>query len=392
MSVGPALAAVAGIGCVCGTGTSLNLTLDGLEAHPPRPAPPRRLPEISSTHPVFEVTLPGAPETGLFAEHGLAMLWRSVLQALRQAGLSPEDMAGKRVGVCIGSSVGFATDCFPLYRAWKQGHKPPPEGLSNFQRSNYALALHERLRLTGPCQLVANACASGTDAIGIGAQWIASGACDMVLAGGAEALSLVSYAGFIRLMITSNSPCRPFDRARDGLNLGEGAAVLLLCADAASSRTAGRILGYGAASDAYHLTAPHPEGRGLKKAFATALGQANLSPRDMAFVCVHGTGTPENDKVEGKVLRELFPGTAFLATKGATGHALGSAGAVEAAITLGFLNRGRIPASPGFREPDPQIGVCPTERPKRLTGRVAASDSLAFGGCNAVLILEGARA
>jgi len=318
------------------------------------------------------------------------MLLESARQALCAAGLSPEDVGGKRVGVCIGSSVGFAVDCVPLYRIWKQGRTIPPESLERFQRSNYALALKKRLNLTGPCQLVANACASGTDAIGLGAQWVASGLCDMVLAGGAEVLSLVGYVGFLRLMIASSRPCRPFDRLRDGLNIGEGAAVMLLEAKGTPRKAKGRILGYGAASDAYHPTAPHPEGRGLKQSFETALNQAGVNARDMAFVSVHGTGTRENDKVEGNVLREMFPGVALLATKGATGHALGGVGAIEAAMTLGFLARGRIPASPGFLEPDPQIGVCPTTSAQRLTGRIAASDSLGFGGCNAVLILEGA--
>jgi len=340
---------------------------------------------------VFEVTLPRKPEKDLPGEPGLAMLFESALQALGAAGLRAGDVAGKRVGVCIGSSVGFAVDCFPLYRAWKQGRQFPPGLLENFRRSNYALALKERLKLEGPCQLVANACASGTDAIGLGAHWIASGLCDMVLAGGAEALSFISYVGFIRLMIADDKPCRPFDRARNGLNLGEGASVMLLESGRTSRKALGRVIGYGAASDAWHLTAPHPDGRGLRRAFAAALRAANLTGRDVAFINVHGTGTRENDKVESAVLRDMFPGARLLATKGATGHALGAAGAIEAAITLGCLNRGVIPASPGFVVPDPELGVSATVRAEKVEGGVAASDSLAFGGCNSVLLLEGAE-
>lgn len=340
---------------------------------------------------MFEVICDPAhdPSDDLYKDHGLVLLLESALQALANAGLTPEDLIGKRVGVCIGSSVGFSINYFPLYQAWKRGETVPSRLLNLFRRSNYALALKERLGLAGPCQLVANACASGTDAIGIGASWIASGLCDLVLAGGAESLSFISYYGFIRLMIADTEPCRPFDRTRKGLNLGEGAAVLLLESARSSRMALGYVLGYGTASDAYHPTAPHPEGRGLKRAFTTAMQRAGASPSDVTFINVHGTGTRDNDKVESLVLREMFPDISILATKGATGHALGAAGAIEAAITLGCLMRGIIPASPGFLDPDPQLGVSPTVRAVELKSPIAVSDSLAFGGCNSALVLKG---
>jgi 3-oxoacyl-[acyl-carrier-protein] synthase-1/3-oxoacyl-[acyl-carrier-protein] synthase II len=296
------------------------------------------------------------------------------------------------MGVCIGSSVGFSVNYFPAFKAWKLGEAVPEGFLETFRRSNYALALRERLGLHGPCQLTSNACASGTDAIGIGASWIASGLCDAVLTGGAEAMSFISYLGFIRLMITDSGPCRPFDKKRNGLNLGEGAAVLILERPGSGRRALGHVLGYGLACDAHHPTAPHPEGRGLKSAFTTALKQANLTPGSVAFVNAHGTGTRDNDKVESAVLREMLPGVPVLATKGATGHTLGAAGAVEAAITLGCLNRGRIPASHGFTTPDPELGLTPTTVSACVSGRVAVSNSLAFGGSNSVLVLGGSGA
>ncbi|EHJ48847.1 Beta-ketoacyl-acyl-carrier-protein synthase I [Solidesulfovibrio carbinoliphilus subsp. oakridgensis] len=383
----PALAAVTGIGCVCAAGDCLEAVLDNLEANPPVPAPPRRFAGLGESHPVFETEASPNPPS----DHGLTLLMESAFQALAVAGLSPGELAGKRVGVCIGSSVGFAINYFPLYQAWKQGEQVPVEPLEAFRCSNYALALAKRLGLVGPCQLVANACASGTDAIGVGATWIASGLCDLVLAGGAESLSSVSYLGFIRLMIADTKPCRPFDRARNGLNLGEGAAVLVLEPAGTTRSVAGAVLGYGTAGDAYHPTAPHPHGRGLRCAFKTALRQAGVAPRGVAFVNAHGTATQDNDKVEGLVLGDMFPGVPVLATKGATGHALGAAGAIEAAITLGCLGRGTIPASPGFVEPDPALAVIPTTRSLALGSRIAVSDSLAFGGCNAALVLGGER-
>lgn len=389
MPVNPALATVTGAGCVCSAGNTLDAVLDSLESSPPVPAPPSRFPEVTGVHPVFQATLP--PGRARLGDPGLDMLLESALQAVAQAGLTPADLAGRRVGVSIGSSVGFAVNYFPLYRQWKGGDPAPDGLLDTFRASNYALALGRALELDGPCQLVATACASGTDAIGTGAGWIASGLCDMVLAGGAESLSFISYQGFIRLMITDPAPCRPFDRNRCGLNLGEGAAVLLLEREGTPRAAQGRVLGYGSASDAYHPTAPHPEGRGLRTAFSAAMKQAGVTPSDVAFVSVHGTGTMDNDKVESLVLRDLLPGVPALATKGATGHALGAAGAIEAALSIGCLNRGRVPASPGFRTPDPELGVSPVSEPLALTRRVALSDSLAFGGCNSALVLEGRR-
>ncbi|MHC1711362.1 MAG: beta-ketoacyl-[acyl-carrier-protein] synthase family protein [Solidesulfovibrio sp.] len=388
-----ALAAVTGIGCVCAAGDSLESVLDNLDATPSRPAPPGRFPKSKEGHPVFEVAYAPerVPDNDLFMDHGLALLLESTLQAISSAGLSPEDLRGKRVGVCLGSSVGFSINYFPVYNAWKQAEPIPAGQIHLFQRSNYALALKERLGLAGPCLLVANACASGTDAIGTGALWIASGLCDLVLAGGAESLTFISYHGFIRLMIADTKPCRPFDRTRSGLNLGEGAAVLLLERTRTSRSAMGHVLGYGAASDAYHPTAPHPQGRGLKRAFETALRQAGVAPRDVAFVNAHGTATRDNDKVESMVLGDIFPDIPVLATKGATGHALGAAGSIEAAITLGCLSRGVIPASPGFLEPDPELAVRPTVRAVELKTSIAVSDSLAFGGCNAVLVLSGEK-
>ena len=387
----PVLAAVTGIGCVCAAGITLDAVLARLDKGPPEPALPTRFAGLEQVHPIFEVSpLPARmPRDNLFLDTGLGFLLEGTYQALETAGLSQKELAGKRVGVCIGSSVGFAVNYFPLYKAWKQDEVGPTGLLETFRRSNYALALKEYFGFAGPCQLVANACASGTDAIGIAAGWIASGLCDMVLAGGAESLSFISYYGFSRLMIADAEPCKPFDRNRGGLNLGEGAGVMLL-EPAGTRRTAlGLVLGYGAAGDAHHPTAPHMEGRGLRRAIKTAMLQAGVRASDLAFISTHGTATKDNDKVEGTVLADMLPGVPLLATKRATGHALGAAGAIEAAITLGCLNRGILPASPGFREPDPETRVVPTTRPLMLESRIAVSDSLAFGGCNAALVLQG---
>jgi 3-oxoacyl-[acyl-carrier-protein] synthase-1/3-oxoacyl-[acyl-carrier-protein] synthase II len=238
---------------------------------------------------------------------------------------------------------------------------------------------------------ITNACTSGADAIGLALDMIRSGQCECVVCGGADALSLVPHTGFARLMVYDSEPCRPFDQTRKGLNLGEGAAALVLeSAEHARRRNAavlGHILGYGGAADAYHFTAPHPEGRGLAASIRIAFENADLNASDMAFVNAHGTATLENDKVEGRVLATLLPATPVWASKGGTGHTLGAAGAVEAALSLQALNRRRVPASLGFQTPDPEIGLIPTRESLAVDSPYALSTSLGFGGGNAALVL-----
>jgi len=213
----------------------------------------------------------------------------------------------------------------------------------------------------------------------------------LVLAGGADALGLVPYFGFRRLMIYDEQPCRPFDRDRAGLNLGEGAACLVLEAPAAAEARGARPLAvlraYAAAADAHHLTAPHPEALGLRQALKAALAQAGLSPGDLAFVNVHGTATPDNDRAEALALARELPGTPLWAAKGALGHTLGAAGALEAALTVMALERGSLPPSYGFASPDPALGLSPAP-PGPVCGRAGLSTSLGFGGANSVLIFE----
>jgi 3-oxoacyl-[acyl-carrier-protein] synthase-1/3-oxoacyl-[acyl-carrier-protein] synthase II len=192
-------------------------------------------------------------------------------------------------------------------------------------------------------------------------------------------------------MITDDSPCRPFDRGRRGLNLGEGAALLVLEAEPVRKgrgrRARAALLGYGSACDAHHLTAPHPDGQGLTRALREALASAGASADQVAFVNAHGTGTPDNDRVESRTLAELLPGVPFVSTKGYTGHTLGAAGAIEAAFTVACLERGRIPANAGFSEADPELPARPVTEATAVAGPVALSQSLAFGGNNAVVVL-----
>jgi 3-oxoacyl-[acyl-carrier-protein] synthase-1/3-oxoacyl-[acyl-carrier-protein] synthase II len=391
----PSPAAITGIGCICAAGRDLAAAMTSMAAGRRAPQPPVRFATgHPKRYPVFGIPDEFIP-ADLLARTDLLLTTRFALAATRQAladaGWDPAALRAARVGVCLGTTVGSALNIEDFYREYRAGGQPDLETIERFLRSNPAAAVSRELGLDGPVQTVVNACSSGTDAVGIAAAWLRAGACDVALAGGADELCRIIYNGFISLMITDDQPCRPFDRTRRGLNLGEGAAVLVLerPADAAArgARARAKVLGYGAACDAYHLTAPHPEGRGLRRAFAEALATAGVAPEDVAFINAHGTATPDNDRVEGRVLRDLFPRTPFVSTKGYTGHTLGAAGAIEAAFTVACLEAGSIPGNVGFAEADPEIGATPAALPLAIRGGVAISDSLAFGGNNAVLVL-----
>jgi len=386
--------AVTGIGCLCAAGQNLEQCMDSLFAGRQPSAPPTR---FSSSHPVrypvFEIPdaftfIGNDKKSEILRTARLAVT--AAGEALRDAGWSRAMMQAKRMGVCIGTTVGSAMNNEGFYRDLRRGRHPQMNAVTRFLNSNPAQVIAREFGLTGPCQTVVNACSSGTDAIGLGAFWIRSGICDAVVAGGADELCRVTYNGFISLMIADESLCRPFDAHRKGLNLGEGAAVLVLESEelcrARKQPARARALSYGAACDAYHLTAPAPDGSGLKQALSAALTASKKTAADIGFINAHGTGTPDNDRVESKVLHEMLPGVPFLSTKGYTGHTLGAAGAIEAAFTVACLEAQKIPPSAGFTTLDPELPWPPVQHETDLNGSLAISQSLAFGGNNAVLV------
>jgi 3-oxoacyl-[acyl-carrier-protein] synthase-1/3-oxoacyl-[acyl-carrier-protein] synthase II len=388
--------AVTGIGCLCAAGLNLKECMDSLFSGGCIPHPPSRFSSDHPTvYPVFEIyQTPSAggnlpqPDIMLTARFALT----AAEEALDNAGLNRKMFRDKRVGVCIGTTVGSSMNNENFYRDYRSSGRPHMDAITRFLNSNPAKVIAKQYGVSGPCQTIVNACSSGTDAIGLGASWIRSGICDVVIAGGADELCRVTYNGFISLMITDESPCKPFDATRKGLNLGEGAAMLVLESKAFCRRRNqaphAMLLSYGSACDAYHLTAPAPDGRGLKQAIATAMAASQESVDHMAFINAHGTGTPDNDRIESQILNELLAGVPFLSTKGYTGHTLGAAGAIEAAFTIACLEAGKIPASAGFATPDPDLPATPVPQETPVTGTIAISQSLAFGGNNAVIIFE----
>ncbi len=394
--------AISGMGCCCAAGSNSTRAWDRLWQNDiPIPCPPAF--PCAQPQPVFAFAGPlDFPPPFRHIDHTtwnrtILLALHATLEALAMAGIDPGSLASKRVGIALGTTVRCHFHDDDYFLAWKNGQSPDQGPMQRFLNENLATAIQEIFHCHGPSTVVTTACASGTDAIGLGRSWLRHDRCDLVICGGADELSRLAFHGFASLLLTSDSPCMPFAKERNGLNLGEGAGILILerAEQTASSGCLplGWLRGYGASSDGYHPTAPHPAGRGLQQAVTTAMAEAGVSTADIALINGHGTGTRANDLAETTALAQLgFTNTPLISTKGATGHTLGAAGGLEAVLTLRALQQGRTFGSIGCQEPDPALSLRPLVEKARqeLGGRIGLSHSLAFGGGNAALVLEAA--
>jgi 3-oxoacyl-(acyl-carrier-protein) synthase len=308
------------------------------------------------------------------------------LRSRARLGAAPE-----RIAVVVGTALGGVEE---LEHAL-DGDASPRRALDAlYDAPGHTLA--DWLGARGPVLTVSAACASGATALGVGADLLREDAADLVVAGGYDILCRFVLRGFDVLRSLTRERVRPFDRRRSGLLLGEAAGLVLLARerDVRGPRL-GRLLGHGSASDASHVAAPDPHGRGLEAAIRAALANADVDPGEVDFVSAHGTGTPLNDRIESAVLRRVLGRRATQipvnSIKGALGHTMGAAAALEAIMCLLAAREGLIPPTAGFEEPDPTCGLdyvpgaCRPARP-----RVMLSTSLGFGGCNAALVLGSA--
>ena len=379
---------ITGLGVISAAGNDLAETLQSFEQGRRNAGPVTLFPTILKS-PVFEVKhLPG--EYYLEGWRTLSLALVAVDQALKEARLF--DLSGFRVGVCMGTTVASQLNALQFYKTYREKGAAPMTSVDRFLKGNLAEYIARRINARGPQLSVVNACSSGTDAVGTALSWLKSGLCDIVIAGGSDELNHVPYCGFNSLGIANPGLCAPFDRDRKGLNLGEGAGVMVIeTRDTARKRgvSSGLFLaGYGTSSDAYHLTAPSPEGVGLRSALHSALSESGIGPGSIGFVNAHGTGTHDNDQVEGRALADIFgPDLAMLSTKGFTGHTLGAAGGIEAVFTAAGLREGWIPASAGFENKDEAIPISPVREKTSITKKYAISTSLAFGGTNAAIVI-----
>lgn len=387
---------VSGLGCICAPGSNLAEVTASLYRTERFPRPPGKIQHgLEYSYPVFEAPL-DLDETDRETTRTVKLALLAVKEALSQAFLEPSDLKDIRVGVAIGTTVGCTLNNEPFYREFRSGRRPGLEAIARYLNNNPALSISRRFGFRGPSATIANACSSGSDAIGLAKSWLENSLCDMAIAGGADELSRVTYLGFISLLISSPSGCRPFDRRRDGLNLGEGAGIVVLekekLSRARGVRPLARLTGYGTFSDAYHPTAPHPDGRGLKKAIEHALRQGGISAENVGFINAHGTSTTNNDRVEGRIIAELFSDRIpVVAEKAYTGHTLGAAGAIEAVLTVQALIDQKLPQTLGFEQSDEECRIQPTTRLTEIDAEFGLSNSLAFGGNNSSLLFRRAH-
>jgi 3-oxoacyl-[acyl-carrier-protein] synthase-1 len=297
----------------------------------------------------------------------------------------------RRVGVFIGTSTAGIMQTELAYRA-----RDPISGTlpASFEygttHNSFSVAdyLRRRCGLEGPAVAVSAACASSAKVFGSARRMIEAGLIDAALVGGADSLCLTTLYGFHSLQLSSASPCRPFDAARDGISVGEAAAFALL--ERVPENLAANsvlLLGVGESSDAYHMSAPHPEGLGAKRAMQAALRIGSMEPSDIDYINLHGTGTPSNDRSESQAVTSLFgPTTPCSSTKGATGHTLGAAGALEAVISALAIQNGLMPGGIQSTRIDPTLTAHYIRENRRAPVRRVLSNSFGFGGTNCSLI------
>ncbi|MRS98439.1 beta-ketoacyl-ACP synthase [Ralstonia pickettii] len=300
---------------------------------------------------------------------------------------------GARVGVFIGTST---SGILETERAYQQ--RDPQTGAlpSSFHYAHthniYSPAAFVRayFGLSGPAMVISSACSSGAKVFASARRMLAAGLIDAAVVGGVDSLCLTALYGFNSLELLSRQPCRPYDAARDGISIGEAAAFALLerAPDAkdALDDDAILLLGIGESSDAHHMSSPHPEGLGACSAMAQALATSGLSATDIDYINLHGTGTPSNDAAEARAIEALFNGTACSSTKGATGHTLGAAGALEAVITALALRHQFLPAGINITRPDPALNVNYLTTGRDAPVRAALSNAFGFGGTNCSLV------
>jgi len=327
-------------------------------------------------------------------------------QALAQADLDISKMDATRAGVYIGSGIGGLATLEENHKILlEKGPRRVSPFMVPMMIANMASGLVSiEIGAKGPNSSVVSACATGTHAIGDAAEIIRRGRADVMIAGGSEAtIRPLAFAGFgnMKALSTRNDEpqkaSRPFDLNRDGFVMGEGAGILVLeSLEHAKKRGAtilAEVAGYGMSGDAYHLTAPAPEGEGAARAMKEALLDADLDPTEVDYINAHGTSTDYNDKFETLAIKSVFGDYAYKvaisSTKSMTGHLLGAAGGVEAIACVLAIREGIIPPTINYETPDPDcdLDYVPNEA-RKANVRVALSNSLGFGGHNATIILK----
>lgn len=326
------------------------------------------------------------------------LLWHALAQIEPQIQAALTRYGAARVAVVIGTSTSGVDESIPLFSHAAQGGAwaDLPFKQQQMMMSAPADFVAHVYGCQGLCYGVSTACTSGARALISAARMLRSGVADAVICGGVDTLSPLTINGFSALDVLSEGIANPFSQNRNGINIGEAAAAFVMTRDADFAENALPLLGYGSGSDAHHMSSPRPDGLGAAQSFQAALNHAELAAADIGWINLHGTGTQLNDSMESRAVADVFGcATPCTSTKPLTGHTLGAAGALEAALLWGIVSRrhnseGLLPPQiwDGNRDPElPAIALTDTQSRWPQARRIGASSSFAFGGNNSVLII-----
>ena len=316
-------------------------------------------------------------------------------EALEQSGLDPSREDPGRIGVILGGGTSGLLDSEAYYERHLQGRKARPSRVLNHLPDAITDRIAQRFGLRGIKSTITTACSSSANAMGYAFDAIRSGLADVVITGGSDVLARLTYGGFNSLRSVDPGPCRPFDRNRRGLSIGEAAGILVFEEEQRARRRGapilGEFLGYGVTSDAFHMTAPDPSGVAGARTIRAALDSAGVNAEDVDYINAHGTATPHNDSAETAAIKAALGPRArripISSIKSMIGHCLCASGAIEAVATVLTVREGRIPPTIHYETPDPvcDLDYVPNEA-RQGKVRVALSHSFAFGGNSSVVV------
>ena len=318
--------------------------------------------------------------------------------AIEDADLLIPSFASSRIGVSMGTTSGEPGEIESFNDALLTGNSGDAKGglFSRYPSHLIPGFVAAELELRGPNMMLPAACAAGNYAVSYALDVLRAGRADVMLAGGADAFSRITYAGFSRLRAIAPEVCQPFDNNRKGMIPGEGAAVLVLerlsGAQERGAHIYAEVAGYGLSCDAHHMTAAHPEGEGSARAMTSALRNTGIKPQNVSYISAHGTGTATNDRLETAATKTVFGESAhkipMSSIKSNLGHTMGAASAIEAAVCALVIDHNKVPPTLNFEEPDPACDLdYVTEGPRELKIDVVMSNAYAFGGNNSSLIM-----
>jgi 3-oxoacyl-[acyl-carrier-protein] synthase II len=325
-----------------------------------------------------------------------AMALAAARQAVEDAKIDAEDLAGERTAVIIGTTMGEADVMAELERAWIHVglEAVRTKRIPSYGTTLLPIHIARAFGALGMVQTLPAACAAGNYAIGFAADQIRSGRADVAITGASEMLEALQFMGFCRLGAVAPEKCQPFDKNRRGLLVGEGAGIFVLESEEHASRRGATVLaevgGYGLACDAHHITRPHPEGEGSRQAMLRAISASGIAADDVDYVNAHGTATMANDEIEARVLREVFAGrrVPISSIKSTIGHCMGASSALEAVACVKTLQTGIYPPTINWETPDPECDVeLVANQARSGKADIVLNNALAFGGYDAVLCL-----